>query len=125
MHCSSITLTDSNPPTTAGRMAPVGQDATRVGISETFLTISCLIFGGLRCIPRMAMSEQCTAPHMLRQQAIAMRTRAGRLSCVKRSYSASITDFTIPEASVAAEWQWLHPWVWTTLLMEAPVPPTG
>ena len=37
------------------------------------------------------MSEQWTAPHMLRQQARAMRSFAGRSSCVKWSQSASMT----------------------------------
>ena len=44
---------------------------------------------------------------------------------LKRSYSASITALTMPEASVAGEWQWIHPWVCTMLLSELAVPPTG
>ena len=62
-------------------------------------------------MPRMAMSEQCTAPHMFRQQARAMRSLAGRFWCVNWSHKASITAFTMPEASVAEEWQWTQPWV--------------
>ena len=62
---------------------------------------------------------------MFRQQATAMRNLAGRFSCVKWSQSASITALTMPEASVAAEWQWIQPCVCTMLLMELLVPPTG
>ena len=40
-------------------------------------------------------------------------------------YSASITHFTMPEASVADEWQCTQPCVWTMLLMLLLVPPTG
>ena len=54
---------------------------------------------------------------MFRQQASAMRTRAGRLFVVKYSWSSSMTAFTTPEASVAGVWQWIQPWVCTTLLM--------
>ena len=54
------------------------------------MSTSLCTLGGRRCTPRMAMSEQCTAPHMFRQQATAMRSLAGRSSCVKRSMSASI-----------------------------------
>ncbi len=36
-----------------------------------------------------------------------------------------MTALTTPEASVAAEWQWTHPWVWTMLEMAGPIPPTG
>ena len=66
------------PSTVRGRIAPVGQDATVVGISQVLNSVPWLILGTLRCSPRMAMSEQCTAPHMFRQQANAMRTLAGR-----------------------------------------------
>ncbi len=74
----------------------------------------------------MAMSEQCTAPHMLRQQARAIRSFPG-IGFVPSKYScrSSMTHFTTPDASVAAEWQWTHPWVWTMLEMAAPIPPTG
>ena len=83
MHCSSITSTDGLPSTVAGRMAPVGQDAISVGTSQILGRTSWWIFGGLRCTPRMAMSEQCTAPHILRQQATAMRSLAGSFSSAK------------------------------------------
>ena len=71
------------------------------------------------------MSEQCTAPHMLMQQAREMRTGAGRRMFLKSSNMASMTHFTGPEASVAGVWQCTQPWVCTMLLMPAPVPPTG
>src|ERR1039458_6206588 len=61
IHCSSITFTVRLPSTTAGRMAPVGQEAMRVGISQPLRRASWRIWGGLRWMPRMAMSEQCTA----------------------------------------------------------------
>ena len=120
-----MTSTEGLPSTVAGRMAPVGQEAIRLGISHILDRIPCWIFGGMRCTPRMAISEQCTAPHMFRQQARAMRSLAGRSSCVKWSNSASITLFTNPEASVAAEWQCTQPCVCTMLLIELLVPPTG
>ena len=50
---------------------------------------------------------------------------AGQVLCVKWSASASITAFTMPDASVAAEWQWTQPCVCTMLLIELLVPPTG
>ena len=53
----------------------------------------------------MAMSEQCTAPHMFKQQATATRSLPGSFISEKYSYKSSITHLTIPEASVAAEWQ--------------------
>src|SRR5512140_2778617 len=90
-----------------GLMAPVGQEAMVVGISHWFPIVASFTFGGLRWMPRMAISEQCTAPHILRQQASAIRTRAGRVFVVKYSWSSSITDFTTPEASVAGVWQWI------------------
>src|SRR5512144_3108269 len=68
MHCSSMTVTDCFPSTIAGRTAPVGQAATVLGASHCFITRSWLILGGFRCTASTAMSEQCTAPHMLRQQ---------------------------------------------------------
>src|SRR5512143_2996182 len=100
-----------------GAMAPVGHDAIVVGISHWFARVASLTFGGLRWMPRMAISEQCTAPHMFRQQARAIRTRAGRVFVVKYSWSSSMTAFTTPEASVAGVWQCTQPWVWTTLLI--------
>src|ERR1035441_11077635 len=106
-------------------MAPVGQEAIRVGISQPLRSASCLICGGLRWIPRMAISEQCTAPHMFTQHAKATRSLAGRSCRVKCGCSSSIRALTMPEASVAAEWQWIQPCVCTTLLMELLVPPTG
>ena len=54
-------------------MAPVGQAAITFGISHLARTRSWLTCGGLRWMPRMAISEQCTAPHMFRQQASEMR----------------------------------------------------
>jgi hypothetical protein len=36
MHCSSSTDTDALPSTVAGRIAPVGQEATSVGTSQIF-----------------------------------------------------------------------------------------
>src|SRR5512143_450461 len=125
MHCSSMTETDCLPSTIAGRTAPVGQAATVLGISQSLGTRSLLILGGLRCTARTAMSEQWTAPHMLRQQAKATRTLAGRSVRSKCGKSSSISDFTTPEASEAAEWQCTQPWVWTMLVMPGPVPPTG
>ncbi len=76
-------------------------------------------------MPTRPMSEQCTAPHILMQQAREMRTGAGRRMLWKSSNTASITHFTGPEASVAGVWQCTHPWVCTMLLTPAPVPPTG
>ena len=83
MHCSSMTSTDGLPSTVAGRMAPVGQEAISVGTSQILGSTSCWILGGLRWMPRMAMSEQCTAPHMFRQQATAIRSLAGSFSSTK------------------------------------------
>src|SRR5512144_482975 len=100
-----------------GLMAPVGHDAMVVGISHWFASVASFTFGGLRWMPRMAMSEQCTAPHILRQQARAILTRAGSFVVVKYSWSSSMTAFTTPEASVAGVWQCTQPWVCTTLLM--------
>src|SRR5512142_2837444 len=74
MHCSSMTWIDCLPSTVAGRTAPVGQAATVLGISHILAIFSWLILGGRRCTASTAMSEQCTAPHMLRQQAKATRT---------------------------------------------------
>jgi hypothetical protein len=71
------------------------------------------------------MSEQCTAPHMFTQQASAMRSLPGRSIPVNRPISSSISALTMPDASVAAEWQWIHPWVCTMFEIELPVPPTG
>ncbi len=71
------------------------------------------------------MSEQCTAPHMLRQQANATRTFAGRSDLSKCGKSSSMSAFTTPDASDAAEWQCTQPCVWTMLVIPAPVPPTG
>ena len=71
------------------------------------------------------MSEQCTAPHMLRQQARAIRTWAGSLWLPKYSNRSSMTALTMPEASMAGVWQWTQPWVWTMLVTEWPVPPMG
>ncbi len=103
----------------------MGQDAIVVGISQTLGTRVWSGLGTVRWIPRMAMSEQCTAPHMFRQQARAMRTWEGRLMVAKYPCSSSMTAFTGPEASVAGVWQWTQPWVWTMLVTECPVPPTG
>jgi len=126
MHFSSITSTESTPSTLAGRMAPVGQAETVEGTSHWAFSWSCLITGARRWTPRMAMSEQCTAPHMFRQQAKAMRSLAGSLAePSKYGKSSSIRALTTPEASVAAEWQWTQPWVWTTLVIPEPIPPTG
>src|SRR5512140_1557445 len=84
-----------------GLMAPVGQDAMVVGISHWLPRVASFTFGGRRWMPRMAMSEQCTAPHIFRQQARAILTRAGRDLVVKYSWSSSMTAFTTPEAFVA------------------------
>jgi hypothetical protein len=73
----------------------------------------------------MAMSEQCTAPHMLRQQARAMRSLAGSFHRSVKYGQLVHHALTTPEASVAAEWQCTQPWVWTMLEMALPVPPTG
>ena len=106
-------------------MAPVGQEAIRVGTSQILGSTSWRILGGLRWMPSTAMSEQCTAPHMFRQQATAIRSLAGSFSSTKYGNSSSIMHFTRPEASVAEEWQCTQPCVWTMLLMLALVPPTG
>ena len=66
------------------------------------------------------MSEQWQAPHMLTQQASATRSFAGSVHAGKVPVSSSITAFTSPEASVAAEWQWIQPWVCTMLLTALP-----
>src|SRR3972149_3105430 len=108
-----------------GRMAPVGQEAMVVGISHRWRSFSCMTLGAVRWIPRMAMSEQCTAPHMLRQQARAILTWAGSLWLPKYSNRSSITALTVPAASVAGVWQCTQPWVWTMLLTEWPVAPMG
>ncbi len=76
-------------------------------------------------MPTMPISEQCTAPHMLMQQASEMRTGAGRRMDLKSSYMTSMMDFTGPDASVAGVWQCTQPWVCTMLVTPAPVPPTG
>jgi hypothetical protein len=71
------------------------------------------------------MSEQCTAPHMFRQQAMEMRTGAGRHMLTNSSNTASMVALTVPDASVAGVWQWTQPWVCNMLVTPAPVPPTG
>src|SRR4030042_2652737 len=106
-------------------MAPVGQEEMVVGISDRWRSLSWVTLGGVRCMPRMAMSEQCTAPHIFRQQARAILTWAGSLWLPKYSYRSSITALTMPEASMAGVWQWTQPWVWTILLTEWPVAPRG
>ena len=73
----------------------------------------------------MAMSEQCTAPHIFRQQARDTLNCAGSRMLVNSSNNASMVAFTGPEASVAGVWQWIHPWVWTMFVTPAPVPPMG
>src|SRR5659263_426188 len=114
MHLSSSTLTVVLPSIEVGRIALFGHEATVVGISHWFGSALLSIRGGVRCRPRIAMSEAWTAPHMFRQQATATRSLAGSFSEVKYSASSSMTAFTKPEASVAAEWQCTQPWVWTT-----------
>src|SRR3990172_1645707 len=49
MHCSSMTWTDCLPLTVAGRMAPVGQAATVLGISHILGSFSSLMLFGFRC----------------------------------------------------------------------------
>ena len=78
-----------------------GQAATASGISQSWSTHWSSIIGGLRWIPTIPMSEQCTAPHMLMQQASEMRTGAGRRMFLNSSNMVSITALTGPEASVA------------------------
>ncbi len=73
----------------------------------------------------MAISEQCTAPHIFRQQAMDTRSFAGSLMFVNSSKRTSMVAFTVPDASVAGVWQCIQPWVWTQFVMPAPVPPTG
>src|SRR4030067_3027410 len=125
MHCSSMISTVCFPSTIFGRMAPVGHEDTVVGISQIFGSSALLIFGRVLWTARMAMSEQCTAPHMLRQQAKAMRNFPGRSIFSKRGKRSSITAFTTPEASLAAEWQCTQPCAWTMLVIDGPLPPTG
>jgi hypothetical protein len=43
----------------------------------------------------------------------------------KSAKTSSMVALTVPEASVAGVWQWIQPWVWTMLVMPAPVPPIG
>jgi len=64
-------------------MAPVGQDARTEGISQVAASFSLLTFGGFVWMPTTARSEQWTAPHMLMQQATAMRSFASSLNSVK------------------------------------------
>src|SRR5512133_1040043 len=110
----------------SGRIAAVGQAAMMFGISHPPLAIfSWSIFGGFRWMPTIARSEQWTAPHMFRQHATEMRSLPGSVMLSKYGCISSMIDFTSAEASVAALWQWIHPWVWTTLLIALPVPPTG
>src|SRR3990172_10709529 len=123
MQRSRLMLTDLVP--ALGMMACVGQERTVFGISHTAATLASSMRGGFRWMPTMARSEQWTAPHMLRQHATATRRLAGSFISTKYSYSSSIMDFTRPEASVAALWQWTQPCVWMTLEIEWPVPPTG
>jgi hypothetical protein len=66
-------------------MAPVGQDATVVGISQRFGIRVLSGLGTVRWMPRMAMSEQWTAPHMFRQHARAIRTWLGSFIVTKYS----------------------------------------
>ena len=124
MHRFSRISTESFPFTFLGRIAASGHDATRFGISHTRGRFAWSIFGGRRWIPRIAMSEQCTAPHMFRQHATAMRSFPGSRIRVNSSASSSITTFTSPDASVADEWQCTHPCVCTTLEIAFPIPPT-
>ncbi len=69
--------------------------------------------------------ESGTAPHMFRQQAREMRTWAGSLWEPKYSNSSSHDRLDHAGASMAGVWQWTQPWVWTMLVMPAPVPPKG
>src|SRR5512143_1947215 len=99
MHFSSLTMSDFS--LGSGRMAPVGQAAITFGISHLARTRSWLTTGGLRWMPRMAISEQWTAPHIFRQHASEMRQYAGSLESAKYSNRSSMTDLTMPDASVA------------------------
>ena len=58
VHCSSSISTEGLSLTVAGRMAPVGQEDTRVGTSQTFGSSLWSILGGRVWTPRIAMSEQ-------------------------------------------------------------------
>ena len=107
MHFSSLTISDlvfGIGPDGAGG---AGSDDVRdLALARTR---SWLTFGGLRWMPRMAISEQCTAPHMFRQHASEMRQYAGSFMSAKYSYRSSITALTMPDASVAGVWQWIQP----------------
>ncbi len=66
-----------------GLIADVGHEATTVGISHIFPTVSSFTTGIFVCRATMAISEQCTAPHMFTQQATASRTLFGSSFVVK------------------------------------------
>src|SRR4030042_5778105 len=66
---SSLTTTALRSLSGCRRIAPVGQDAITVGISQTAANFSLFTFGIFVCTPTIAKSEQWTAPHMLIQQA--------------------------------------------------------
>ncbi len=85
------------------RMRPDGAGGARGDRGGDFAQMAQLLvghLGGVRWMPKMAMSEQCTAPHMLRQQARAILTWAGSLWLPKYSNRSSMTALTMPEASM-------------------------
>ena len=98
---------------------------TRGGTCDSMSRPTTESCGTVRWMPTSAMSLTWAAPHMFRQHAMAMRSLLGRSSRWKYSNRSSMTALVMPEASVAGVWQCTQPCVCTTLLMEAPVPPTG
>ena len=94
-------------------------------ISHSWSAHSWSIMGGLRWMPTRPMSEQCTAPHMLMQQARAMRTGAGRRMSFEVVKDGVHHAFHRAGGVGGGVWQCTQPWVCTMLLMPAPVPPTG
>ena len=103
IHFSSLIVTDFA--FGFGLIAAFGQEAMMFGISQLCATSASFTLGIFLWIPTQAMSEQCTAPHMFRQQAMETFSLAGRSSFLKYSNRSSITALTVPEASVAALWQ--------------------
>ena len=97
-----------------------------VGISQVFASRSWSIFGRLAVdADDGQVGAVDGAAHV--QAAGHGDAQLGRQGHRSRSSgcSSSMIALTSAEASVAALWQWIQPWVWTMLLMELPVPPTG
>src|SRR4030042_5885411 len=80
---SSLTTTALTSLSGCRRIAPVGQEAITVGISQVAANFSLSTFGIFVWTPTIAKSEQWTAPHMLMQHANETLSLAGSFMLVK------------------------------------------